>query len=110
VALTPPKVTLVGPVKLLPVITTLGPTGSLVGAKLEIVGVTRNLRLPVKVRLGVTTLIVPVVAGAWHGALDFGTRGQREFSRRAVERHAGHARAFMFGFLKGRGRAYLLNN
>jgi len=62
VALTPPKVTLVAPVKLSPVITTLVPTGPLVGEKLEIVGVPRKFTLLVKVRLGVVTLTLPVVA------------------------------------------------
>ena len=62
VALTPPKVTLLAPVKLSPVITTLVPTGPLVGEKLEIVGVPRKFTLLVKVRLGVVTLTLPVVA------------------------------------------------
>src|SRR6516164_4675179 len=62
VALTPPKLTLLAPVKLSPVITTLVPTGPLVGEKLEIVGVTRNFTLLVKVRLGVVTFTLPVVA------------------------------------------------
>jgi len=61
-ALTPPKFTLVAPVKLSPVITTLVPTGPLVGEKLKIVGVTRKFTLLVKMRLGVVTLTFPVVA------------------------------------------------
>ena len=43
VALTPPNVTLVAPVKFSPVMTTLVPGVPLVGEKLEIVGVTRNV-------------------------------------------------------------------
>jgi len=62
VAFTPPKVTLVAPVKLSPVITTLVPTGPLAGEKLEIVGVTRNFTLLVNMPLGVVTLTLPVVA------------------------------------------------
>src|SRR5215472_7647243 len=62
VPLTPPKVTLVAPVKLSPLIVTVVPTGPLVGEKLEIVGVTRKFTLLVKVRLGVVTLTLPVVA------------------------------------------------
>jgi hypothetical protein len=62
VALTPPKVTRVAFVRLSPVITTLVPTGPLVGSKLEIVGVTRKATLLVSVPCGVTTLTLPVVA------------------------------------------------
>jgi hypothetical protein len=62
VALTPPKVALVAPVKLSPLIVTLVPGGPLVGETLEIVGVTRKFTLLVNVRLGVVTLIFPVVA------------------------------------------------
>lgn len=61
VALMPPKVTFVAPVKLSPVIIRLVPTGPLVGEKLEIVGVTRKATLLKSVRLGVTTLTLPVV-------------------------------------------------
>ena len=61
VALTPPKVTLVAPVKLWPLITTLVPGGPLVGEKLEICGVTRKFTLLVNVWLGVVTLTLPVV-------------------------------------------------
>jgi len=56
VAFTPPKVILVAPVKFSPLITTLVPTGPLVGEKLEIVGVTRKLPLLVNVPWPVLTL------------------------------------------------------
>jgi hypothetical protein len=62
VALMPPKLTLVAPVKLWPVITTLVPTGPLVGEKLEITGVTRKFTLLESVEVGVTTWTLPVVA------------------------------------------------
>ncbi len=62
VAFTPPKVTTVAPVRLLPVMTTLVPTGPLVGEKLEITGVTRKLTLLESVALGVFTWTLPVVA------------------------------------------------
>ena len=61
-ALIPPKVTLVTPVKLSPLITTLWPGGLLVGEKLEIVGVTRKFTLLANMRLGAVTLTLPVVA------------------------------------------------
>src|SRR5258708_5747858 len=62
VAFTPPKVTFIVCVRLTPVMVTTVPTGPLVGEKLEIVGVTRKFTLLVKVRLGVVTLTLPVVA------------------------------------------------
>jgi hypothetical protein len=62
VALTPPKVTIVAPVKVCPVITTLAPTGPLVGLKLVICGTTRNILLLVKVPLEVVMVTRPVVA------------------------------------------------
>jgi hypothetical protein len=64
-ALVPPNVTLVAPVKLLPVIVTLVPTGPLVGVKDEMVGagtVTVNAVALVAVPPGVVTAIGPVVA------------------------------------------------
>ena len=62
VALIPPKLTFVAPVKLFPVTVTTVPTGPLVGLKLTIDGVTRNLRLLFSVPPGVVTFTKPVVA------------------------------------------------
>jgi hypothetical protein len=62
VAFTPPNVTLVAPVKLVPVIVTWVPTDPLVGLKLRIAGVTRNILLLVRVPPGVVTVTEPVVA------------------------------------------------
>jgi hypothetical protein len=61
-ALTPLKVTVVAPVKFVPLIVTLVLTGPLVGVKLVIVGVTVNALALVAVPSGVVTLIGPVVA------------------------------------------------
>src|SRR2546425_1133382 len=64
-ALTPLNVTAVAPVKLVPVIVTLVPTGPLVGVKLVIVGglaTTVNALALVVVPPGVVTLSGPVVA------------------------------------------------
>src|SRR5947208_3509548 len=64
-ALVPLNVTAVAPVKLVPVIVTLVPTGPLVGVKLVIVGglaVTVNELVLVAVPPGVLTLMGPVVA------------------------------------------------
>jgi hypothetical protein len=67
-ALTPLKVTAVAPVKFVPLIVTLLPTGSLVGVKLVIVGAlattTVNALVLVAVPPGVVTLSDPVVAPA----------------------------------------------
>ena len=64
VALAPLKATLVAPVKLVPLMVTLVPTGPLAGVKLLIVGGLITVKLPalVVVPPGVVTLIVPVVA------------------------------------------------
>ena len=62
VAFTPPKVTLVVWARLFPMMTTEVPTGPLVGLKLEIVGVTRNFVLLVRVPDGVVTCTKPVRA------------------------------------------------
>ena len=62
VAFTPLNVTLVVPVKLVPVIVTGVPTGPLVGLKLRIAGVTRKTLLLVSVPPGVVTVTEPVVA------------------------------------------------
>ena len=67
VALVPLNVTAVAPVKLLPVIVTLVPTGPLAGVKLVIVGalaVTVNAVALVAVPPGVVTRMGPVVAPA----------------------------------------------
>ena len=66
VALVPLNFTDVAPVKFVPVIVTLVPTGPLVGAKLAMVGgfVTVKLLLLVAVPSGVVTLRGPVVAPA----------------------------------------------
>jgi hypothetical protein len=66
VAPTPLNATAVAPVKLVPLIVTLVPTGPLVGAKLVIVGggTTLNALLLVAVPPGVVTLSGPVVAPA----------------------------------------------
>ena len=63
-ALAPLNVTPVAPVKLVPLIVTLVPTGPLVGVKPVIVGglITVKLLALVAVPPGVLTLIVPVVA------------------------------------------------
>src|SRR5208283_1987416 len=58
------SVTYIAPVKLCPVMTTLVPTGPLVGEKLKTCGVTWKLLLLVKVPLGSVTVIGPVVAPA----------------------------------------------
>jgi hypothetical protein len=64
VAFTPPKVTLVAPVKLIPVITTDAPTCPLVGLKLITLGMTKYRVLLVSVPVGVVTVTGPVVAPA----------------------------------------------
>jgi hypothetical protein len=64
VALTPPKVTFVAPVKLVPVICTAVPTAPLVGLKLRMAGATRKVLLLVSVPPGVDTVTGPVVAAA----------------------------------------------
>jgi hypothetical protein len=66
VALVPLNATEVAPVKLVPLIVTLVPTGPLVGAKPVIVGggTTVNALLLVAVPPGVVTLSGPVVAPA----------------------------------------------
>ena len=64
-ALVPLKATAVAPVRFVPVMTTLVPTGPVVGEKLVIVGaeaVTVKLVELVAVPPGVVTEIVPVVA------------------------------------------------
>ena len=63
-ALTPLKATAVVPVKLVPLMVTLVPTGPLAGMKLVIVGglITVKLLALVALPAGVVTLIVPVVA------------------------------------------------
>ena len=65
-ALTPLNVTDVAPVKFVPLIVTLVPTGPLAGAKLEIVGGLTTVKLPLLVAVppGVMTLSGPVVAPA----------------------------------------------
>ena len=67
-ALTPLNVTEVAPVKFVPLIVTLVPTGPLVGVKLIIVGgallTTMKLFVLVAVPPGVVTLSGPVVAPA----------------------------------------------
>lgn len=62
VAFTPPKVTFVVCLRLTPVMVTTVPTAPLVGLKLVICVVTRNLLLLVNVPLDVVTLTKPVVA------------------------------------------------
>ena len=65
VAFVPLNVTAVTPMKLVPLMVTLAPTGPLVGAKLAIVGAladTVKLLALVAVPAGVVTLIGPVVA------------------------------------------------
>jgi hypothetical protein len=57
-----PNITFVVPVKPAPVITTLVPTGPLIGAKLVICGMTRNFLLLVSTPPGVVTATEPVVA------------------------------------------------
>ena len=67
VALVPLKVTAVAPVKFVPLIVTLVPTGPLAGEKLVIVGalaVTVNAVALVAVPPGVVTAMGPVVAPA----------------------------------------------
>ena len=66
VAAVPLKVTAVAPVRLVPVIVTLVPTGPLVGLKPVMVGepMTVKLLALVAVPPGVATAIVPVVAPA----------------------------------------------
>ena len=63
-AFTPPKVTLVAPVKLFPVMVTEVPTAPLVGLKLRITGVTRNFWLLVLLPLVPAVFTKPVVAPA----------------------------------------------
>ena len=65
-ALTPLNRTAVAPVKLVPLMVTLVPTGPLVGAKLVIVGKFTTVKLVALVAVppGVMTLTVPVVAPA----------------------------------------------
>jgi hypothetical protein len=65
-ALTPLKVTAVTPVKFVPLIATIVPTGPLVGVKPVIVGGLTTVKLPALVAVppGVVTLIAPVVAPA----------------------------------------------
>src|SRR6266850_1379408 len=64
VALAPLKATRVVPLKLVPLMVTLVPTGPLAGVKLVIVGGLITVKLPALVAVppGVVTLIVPVVA------------------------------------------------
>ena len=64
VALAPLKATRVVPLKLLPLMVTLVPTGPLAGVKPVIVGGLMTVKLPALVAVppGVVTLIVPVVA------------------------------------------------
>ena len=66
VALTPLNVTALAPVKFVPLIVTLVPTGPLVGAKLVIVGAGMTVKLLALLAVppGVVTLIGPVVAPA----------------------------------------------
>jgi hypothetical protein len=64
VAVTPPKATLLVPVKPEPVITTCDPETPLVGVKPDTNGVTRNGRLLVSVPVDVVTVTKPVVAPA----------------------------------------------
>ena len=66
VALTPLNATAVAPVKFVPVIVTLVPTGPLVGAKLVIVGAGTTVKLLALVAVppAVVTLTGPVVAPA----------------------------------------------
>ena len=63
-ALTPLNVTAVAPVKSVPLMVTLIPTGPIGGVKLVIVGGLITVKVPglVAVPPGVVTLIVPVVA------------------------------------------------
>jgi hypothetical protein len=58
------NLTAVAPVRVVPVIVTLVPTGPLVGVKLVIVGVTVKLLALVAVPPAVVTLSSPVVAAA----------------------------------------------
>ena len=64
VALVPLKVTVVAPVRFVPVIVALVPTEPLVGEKLVMVGAPITVKLPALVAVppGVVTAIVPVVA------------------------------------------------
>jgi hypothetical protein len=65
VAVFPPNETLVAPVKLVPVIVTLVPTGPLAGAKEDMAGVTVKRVVVTKgPPLGVVTVMGPVVAPA----------------------------------------------
>src|ERR1700676_3179479 len=64
VAFTPPNVTLVAPVKLVPLIVTCVPTGPLVGLKLTMEDRTRNFRLLVSLPPGVVTVTKPGVVRA----------------------------------------------
>src|SRR5882672_1999574 len=65
-ALAPLNATAVVPVKLVPLMVTLVPTGPLAGVKLVIVGGLITVKVPALVAVppGVVTLIVPVVAPA----------------------------------------------
>ena len=64
VALTPLNATAVAPLKFVPLIVTLVPTGPLVGVKLAIVGAVLTVKLAALVAVppGVVTLTGPVVA------------------------------------------------
>jgi len=92
VALTPPKVTAVAPVKLLPLIVTTVPTGPLAGEKLEITGVTRKATLLESVWPDTVTWTFPVVAPLRPGSGDLGARDDLEGSRGTVKADAGRAR------------------
>ena len=65
-ALTPLNVTAVAPVKSVPLMVTLIPTGPIGGVKLVIVGGLITVKVPALVAVppGVVTLIVPVVTPA----------------------------------------------
>ena len=69
VAATPPNVTLLAPVKLVPVIVTVVPTAPLIGVKLLIPGLTLKFELLVAVPPAFTTETGPVVAPAGTVAL-----------------------------------------
>jgi hypothetical protein len=64
VAATPPKVTFVAPVRLMPVMVTFVPVGPMSGLKFVIWGITRKIVLLNSVPLGIVTLTFPVVAPA----------------------------------------------
>jgi len=69
VAFTPPNVTLVVCLRLTPLMVTVAPTGPLVGMKLVICGITRNILLLFSVPLEVVTVTKPVVAPLGTGAI-----------------------------------------